>query len=471
MVIIGLSACGLVFILISILNDHTGFTGDSMVHYLFSRYAFHYPEHFFDHWAKPVFVLFSAPFSQLGFSGIKIFNSLVAVFTGYFVYRSARLLKERNAWMAPLLLFLSPLYLSLIFSGLTEYLFGLFMIIAVYLFLKGKNFILPVILFSFLPFIRAEGLISLIIAGLFLALNRRWTLIPLLMTGHLLYSIAGYFIHGDPLWVFHHNPYAQLASPYGAGGPFDFFTKMLNVSGIPVYILIVAGFIAWIVRHRVHGIKKYARRPEEHLLYLHFIAFFAAHSLFWWLGIFNSMGLSRVMIAVVPLTALIALHGLNSLLDLAGKMHPVIPKWIFTIFLFYLVIFPFTGNPYALGDNSFDGGMEQKIFDQEVIPVVLQYESSHLMYYDHPYISVAAGIDHFDRSARRPTRFIRQENEVARPALVIFDNWYSRQEGWTGEIPPAKAGDPRLVMEIKRQDTQGRNYHVTLFEYNKQPKE
>ena len=67
----------IVLCLVAIFTNGTGDAGDSVQHYLFSKSAFKHPELFLDHWAKPIFVLLSAPFAQLGFVGMKIFNCLI----------------------------------------------------------------------------------------------------------------------------------------------------------------------------------------------------------------------------------------------------------------------------------------------------------------------------------------------------------------------------------------------------------
>ncbi|MCS7078406.1 MAG: hypothetical protein NZ455_16965, partial [Bacteroidia bacterium] len=113
----------------------TAGTGDTITHFLFAKYAFKYPIFFFDHWAKPVFTLLASPFAQFGFTGIKVFNALVTVFTLYFTYQCAVLLKINQPILPVLFCILMPSYYILTFSGLTEPLFALFLSVGVYLLL------------------------------------------------------------------------------------------------------------------------------------------------------------------------------------------------------------------------------------------------------------------------------------------------------------------------------------------------
>src|SRR4051812_29644308 len=71
-------------------NSATGDSGDSVLHYLYSHYAPKHPELFFDHWAKPLFVMLSATFASFGFNGLVAFNIICAALTSLFTYYTVR---------------------------------------------------------------------------------------------------------------------------------------------------------------------------------------------------------------------------------------------------------------------------------------------------------------------------------------------------------------------------------------------
>ena len=73
--------------------DGTGGSGDSIHHYLYAKYATAHPENFFNHWAKPLYVLLACSFAQFGFVGMKIFNALVALFTIFLRTEQVKALK------------------------------------------------------------------------------------------------------------------------------------------------------------------------------------------------------------------------------------------------------------------------------------------------------------------------------------------------------------------------------------------
>ena len=206
---IALSASLVFFFLclfIAFFYEGTGDSGDSISHFLYAQYAFKHPENFFNHWAKPLFVLFSAPFAQFGFIGIKVFNSLNASLTLYFTYKIAKKFQIPNAWLVILILATCSMYFTLIFSGLTEHFSALLLVIAIYLYLN-ERYITPTIILSFLPFVRSEGLLIIGITVLYLIFKKKYRYILLLPVGHIVYSIAGYGIHRDFLWVFNKISY------------------------------------------------------------------------------------------------------------------------------------------------------------------------------------------------------------------------------------------------------------------------
>lgn len=233
----------LISILILLFFNGTGGAGDSIHHYQFARFAPQHPELYFDHWAKPFYVLLASPFAQFGFTGIKVFNIVVTFFTLYFTYKSIQKLKIDNAIVGAIILIFSPLCFVLTFSGLTEPLFAFFVSLGLYTILKNK-LVLACILLSFLPFIRSEGLIIIGIFGLYFLIKKQWKVLPLLLFGHLAYMIAGFFFYRDFFWVFNKIPYARLSSTYGNGELSHFIEQLFYVVGVPIYILFWVGIVA-----------------------------------------------------------------------------------------------------------------------------------------------------------------------------------------------------------------------------------
>jgi hypothetical protein len=411
----------LILLVFNALNSSTGDSGDSIKHFLYSKSAFNYPEFFFHHWAKPVFVLLSAPFAQFGFKGMIVFNSLCAALIGLYTYRTAVNLKIENPWMVFLFLFFAPLFFALIFSGLTEYLFALFLIIGIYLF-TANRFIFSLIIISFLPLIRSEGLIILIVFASYLLWLKKFKILPFLLTGQILYSIVGAFFYKDLFWLINEIPYASLKERYGSGSLFDFVHRLNYVIEKPIYLLLVIGVFAGIWQF----FKNWKDEKNSSLFFLvlgSFLAVFVAHSFFWWKGIFNSMGLPRVLLAVIPAIALLALVGINWLLK---WIKPLKVKQIVLIGICLLVaVFPFTNRSQGVvfNKNLFRISANE-IIEKDVKPFLeLNYPNYQEMklYYTHPAVSFILENDYFNPEIHEEIHEIPNDS-LGKSELIIWDN-------------------------------------------------
>jgi len=398
----------------------TGDAGDSVFHYLFVKYAPAHPELFFNQWAKPLFVLLACPFAQFGFYGIKIFNAIASLTTIFFTYKIAQELNIKNAILSAVILIFTPLYYILTFSGLTEPLFALIIAVCIYLAVKQK-YIATSLILSFLPFVRSEGLIIIGVFALYFLIKKQWKAIPFLLFGSLVYSIAGYFTHHDFLWIFNKIPYARLSSQYGSGQPFHFVFQLLYVVGVPIYILFWVGFLSIIRR----TIRKKITPEEQILIFLGFLCYFIAHSLFWYFGIFNSMGLKRVLLGVMPMISIITLQGFNFVTeDIFPKKR--IPKMIIQgLFVTYIVIFPFTNNPAAIRWKR--DMMLSKDQQSAVESVKFIYNrkgmDSHILY-AHPYLSMVLNVDCFDKYTKLGITL--RDIDLMKPGnIIIWDNWFA----------------------------------------------
>ena len=399
--------------------DGTGGAGDSIQHYLFAKFAPLHPQLFFNHWAKPVYVLLVSPFAQFGFIGVKIFNAIVSLLSIFFTFKIAQKLNLKNAIMGAVILIFSPLYFVLTFSGLTEPLFALFISISLYAILKHK-YIAACLIVSFLPFIRSEGLIIIGVFAFYFLLKKKWKLIPLLLFGNVVYSIAGFFVYNDFLWVFNKIPYAHLSSTYGSGRLFHFVDQLIYIVGVPIYILFWFGVISIFWK----SIKKKITLELQILVFLGFLSFFIAHTLFWYLGIFNSMGLKRVLIGVMPLISIISLFGFNFITEEIFK-NKRIPKLITQgLLITYIVIFPFTKNPAAINwEKDFKLSNDQQSAIQVADYITQNIGIDHRFVFAHPYLSEVLKIDHFDCNKRVE---LTQDflNNIKSGDIIIWENWF-----------------------------------------------
>ncbi|MFT6717256.1 MAG: hypothetical protein ACJA0Q_001907 [Saprospiraceae bacterium] len=401
----------------------TGGSGDSVLHYLYAKYSPAHPELYFNHWAKPLFTLLSSPFAQFGFTGIKIFNAFISLLTVFFTYKTAEKLGVKNAILSALMLIATPLFFALIFSGLTEPLFALFMATSTFYAVK-KQYILAGIIISFLPFVRSEGLIIMGVFGLYFIFKQQWKAIPYLIFGHVVYSVSGSFVHQDILWVFTKIPYAAMNDNYGSGNLNHFVTQLMFVVGVPLYILIWFGLVALVWK----SIKKTVNLEIRMLVGLAFLTFFIAHSLFWYLGIFNSMGLKRVFLGVAPLMAIIALIGFNFITENLFKNKKT-PKLVLQILLVaYVLVFPFTSNPAAPKWNRTLNLSGSQVCALKIAAYFKEHpehaEKKARFVFIDPYLSMALDIDHFNPAVRAELNSYELEH-LKSGDIVIWENWFA----------------------------------------------
>jgi len=314
----------------------------------------------------------------------------------------------------------APLYFILTFTGLTEPLFALFISVGLLLFLK-KKYLWGSVILSFLPFVRSEGLIIIGVFAFFLLLKKQWKYLPALMFGHLFYAVAGYFLYQDFLWVFTKIPYANLGSPYGSRELFHFVEQLLFITGGPMYILfwVGAGAIIWKLLLRKTNLKLSV------LVFAGFFSFFVAHTLFWYFGIFNSMGLKRVLISVMPFLAIISLVGFNTLSEfIKNKKY----RRTFQILcLASILIFPFTPNHYAVNwQNELSLTKKQKLAHLTIDPVYNIGQGNSRLVFTDAYLSVVFNVDHFDFEKRLPLS--RHLSDLRKGDVIIWDNWFAVSE-------------------------------------------
>jgi hypothetical protein len=397
-------------------------SGDSVLHYLYAKYAISDTSLFFNHWAKPVFVLLSFPFAQFGFIGIKIFNIVVTFFTLLYTYKLAVTLNLKHPILAPLTLLFTPLFFVLTFSGLTEPLFALFTILSTYLFAKNKYFV-GVIILSFLPFVRSEGLIMIGVFNFYLLIKKKWKLIKLFSVGHIFYSIVGYFYYHDILWVFNKIPYAKLSSTYGSGKLTHFVHQLFYVVGAPIYILLVVGLLTVVSSFFIDSKKSFFTITNT-LILGGFLSFFIAHSLFWYLGIFNSMGLKRVLISVAPFIAIIALIGFNLLTENKLLKNKILKTSTKAVLIIGLLFLPFSGNKAAINwKNDFSLSASQNLAN-ECVSYINTIKSTHTTFiFSAPYLSELLDINYFDKTIRRSLSN-ESLDDIKPNEIVIWDSWF-----------------------------------------------
>lgn len=416
----------IVYSILSFLSDGTIGGADDMTHFRYSRYAFQNPYFFLHHWGKPFFTALTSPFAQFGYNGVRIFNVLAGTAAAYFTYRTARKLELDYPILGIFLVVSAPLYTMLMLSGMTEILFSLVLILSIFLFYDRK-YIACAILLSFLPFVRTEGVIMLPFFMVALAWQKKWVAVPFLFAGFVFYSIVGSFYYKDLLWVIHEMPYTGNARDiYGSGDLMHYIRATKFIYGIPLALLIVAGLLVWITepliqRNRVR--KEWLM--EMLVIYLPAFLYFAAHSYIWWKGKGNSVGMIRVMDAIVPPLAVLGVRGWSGLM----KWMPL-RSWMKTglsvLFASFLVILP-----HRLYEIPVPLGGTQALIKQASDWLKESEYYNHRIYYYDPFWCFFLDVNPYDEERVREFVYRREEPEykIEEGEIVLWDAHFSPNEG------------------------------------------
>lgn len=297
----------------------TGISGetDSVTHYQMARYAFKHPEYFLNHWGKPLFTILSSPLAQFGYSGAVAFNLISGLFSSWLAYLIAKRMDIRHAWVAIIFTLFTPLYLFIMFSSLTEILFSLVLILAIYLFIS-KRFIWSAVVISLIPFARTEGMMFIILFVPALIWMKQYKSLPFLFTGFIVFSLAGWPFYHDLLWFFTKMPYGSSGSElYGSGSFWYYFSRLDGILNYPLLLLSITGliFILWNLKKGLKDFHDIKYATLYFLIIPSIFGFILAQSFMWWQGIMGVLSSTRFIACVLPLCAIIALIGFEWVME------------------------------------------------------------------------------------------------------------------------------------------------------------
>lgn len=428
----GLLGCLLaVSLLTAFLTRGTYDSGDSIYHYQFARYAFAHPINFLESWSKPLVVQLMAGPAQLGLRGVMVWQCLLVALAAALAYNAARQLRLPWPWLTIVFCYTSADYFRIQFSGLTEPLFSLVLIAAVALALQNRAG-WGALVISFLPFARSEGFLLVGVYGAFLLATAKWRLLPLLSLGFVLYGLAGLLVYHDFLWVFTRNAYPLHNLDYNYLRPnYDhFLLGLAHTIGWVQYALFWLGFGAmlWTLCRPKTQLQPRATYTEVLLVGGSIVVFLAAHTVFWVLGIFGSVGLLRVICCLVPLLSLVVLRGVW-LLSLLGRT-PAIQTRIRMALALAVVGFLFSGSRVAFRwQRDFGQASDQLLLDAAGNWSVRHYSQFGQIVYWHPYVAQATRVDPFGPQRSPGTDLFNRTWPLPAGTLVFWDEWYAVVEG------------------------------------------
>lgn len=412
-------------LLLLIIYSSEGFEGgaDAIQHWLISRDAPSNGMLFLDQWNKPIFTLLSAPFAQFGLIGMRLFSALTGMLTGLVLYRSAKDTMGELSWLPAIMLFMTPKYLELLTSSMTEPLFALFLALFVLL-IQQKRFGWMAIVAGLSPFVRQEGMALIVVSLMVLILVKKWNRIPMLFFGTLVMAIIGWAASGDVGWIMTSFPYNSAAAEiYGSGDLFHYLHHYRTLFGAPLSVIFILGILLLVFSLRKKEVSTFKLAMLAGLVFS--VMFFGAHSYVWWKGLSGSLGLIRVMACISPVIALVASYGIFKVLNLIPlKKNAVMLTVVLTPLLGTLSYEACTMTDLPTPNEQSDVVM------QRTVNWLKQQKDIGEVYYSNPvfsYYAAQAQLEHgnYGRKSINPS----QLNELNPGDVVVWDAHFSANEG------------------------------------------
>jgi hypothetical protein len=216
---------------------------------------------------------------------------------------------------------------------------------------------------------------------------------------------------------------------YGHGYLLYFVDKVKIITGIPLTIVFLAGLL-FILRCTYIHLRKNAftnlHAAELLLIFGSFCVYFTAHTIFWWKGMFASLGMTRVMAGVIPVFAVGALRGLTIITGIIYKKYKPAAAIIAIIFAFIVLQVPFV----------IFGKVEK--LDPRLITVKEACNwlkennvSENQVFYSHPFTVICMDINPYNKSNSRDLMFVPTEiieEVVPKGNFVVWDSQFGPNE-------------------------------------------
>lgn len=313
--------CALLTILLGLLSDGVHHD-DDLTHFLMARWVRWFPTYLIHIWGRPGLTIPLSAVSWFGdadtaWHAARVLSALVTAATALIAARLAARLGLRNAWLVVVACYLQPLNTLLSLTTLTENFCALYLIAAVALLHAG----LPVrasAVFALALVTRHEAVILLPLwwAALVTARGgRRNWVFPATI------ALWAPMLHNAVFWlVFGRWPAGILFAPTGSTEH-----PALGLFGyVPQALLAIPPVVAGLAL--VGGIR-FLRR-DRWLIPLLAGLFFLTHAAITGFGLFASGGYGRFMVTVAPFVAILAVAGLEKIVQCVRERTPGGAHWL-----------------------------------------------------------------------------------------------------------------------------------------------
>lgn len=204
---------------------------------------------------------------------------------------------------------------------------------------------------------------------------------------------------------------------------------MREITGWGIYILMIAGMLYGLTRlPKIFSERKNTPYIVElFFVYGGILVFFIFHSFAWAKGYFNSFGLLRVFVGIMPLIALSAASGLNAFNKLLIRDDRHI---LFSVIALLAIL---VNDFVPKSDYSFNKQTHFSLrADQELHQQVAQYLEKEfpgykksVIYFQAPYLSETLGVNIFDTAHYRSMHDYRENKPRPADYFIVWDDWYA----------------------------------------------
>ncbi len=277
---------------------------DCISRYYNARDAIHNPHHFISLWNRPLCILlFFIPF-QISHHTI-LLMAIISASSAYALFLALKELKISNSFMIIPLLTFQAFFFAVSRSALAEPLAAAIIAFG-FLFYQRKQFLNFALIGSLLPLARLELSVILVFWVYILIINKKLKYVLLLGVPTLLWSLAGTLLDGDLFWLYERTIGKEtVENIYGHKSFWHYFHRYIYVIGPVVFYFFFIGLF-----ERVY------KRKVDVFVIGQFIAGFFIYVLFSWkLNLGQAAGFLRHLIALSPLTSILALYGYNYWLE------------------------------------------------------------------------------------------------------------------------------------------------------------
>jgi hypothetical protein len=299
--IVASTAVFIIFLLYGYLSEGT-YQDDDVSHFLIAKISWKYPEAFFSIWGRPAFTVpYSFP-AQFGFTAARIFTSVLAALACFFAGKVAKENGIERFYLTPIFVGMQPIYLGLSFAFLTETIFSLYLILAIY-FLKTERYSLSAIAISLLPLARHEGLVFVVLWSIIYLKKKAMVPLLILVAPMALWNLGSYFFTDSmPADIFFSaSSEAPLFKIEKSLLHYVFFFPA--ATGLILVFLFEVGFLKSVLKKKLD------------ILHVSFAVYFVVQTLLYAWSLGGSGGYLRFLAGISPVCGIFALVGFNYFLE------------------------------------------------------------------------------------------------------------------------------------------------------------